>query len=271
VKTVRRDTRLPAGIKSPAERRALIEAQLAPLVVLGFGDEGLVGAEAIHQFLVGALGVKGDNGSKVIKNPRRLIDWIKRFPDWDTVIIRPRWKHRPWYTTKTRLLAWIFSDPWQRRERERRRHRPPERRKMPVPLSVPPDPYVKRQRYSPPIPDTDPGELDSGLAALFVRIGLRRPHRSANRSPRSVTVVIAAYRNARMRPRGRRRVVAPYALRAAAGRAPLEPQPAARQLIGVGRSVRRLRASGAPPPYRIGSMDRTRRASRWRTPGRSRR
>jgi len=55
-----------------------------------------VGAEAIHQYLVVALGVKGDNGSKPIKNPRRLIDWIKRFPDWETVIIRPRtWKHRP--------------------------------------------------------------------------------------------------------------------------------------------------------------------------------
>ena len=158
MRVVRRDTRLPGGFKSPAERRALVEAQLAPLVVLGFGDEGLVGAEAIHAFLVGALGVKGDNGSKPIKNPRCLIDWIKRFPDWETVIIRPRtWKHRPWYTTKLRLLAWIFSDPWERREQQRRGRTAPKRPPRPVPLSVPPDPYAGRQRpYSPPFPDTDP-------------------------------------------------------------------------------------------------------------------
>jgi hypothetical protein len=142
---------------SPAERRALVESQLAPLVVLGFGDEGLVGAEAIHQFLVGGLGLKGDNG-KPIKNPRRLIDWLKRFPDWETVIIRPRyWKHRPWYTTKTRLLAWIFSDPWEQRARQRPERTAPERPPRHVPLSVPPDPYARRQRpYSPPFPDTDP-------------------------------------------------------------------------------------------------------------------
>jgi hypothetical protein len=157
VKVVRRDTRVPGGYMTPAERRALVEAQLAPLVVLGFGDEGLIGAEAIHQFLVGALGVKGDNGSKVIKNPRRLIDWIKSFPDWDAVIIRPRWKHRPWYTTKTRLLAWIFSNPWERREQQRQRRTAPKRPPGLAPVSVPPDPYARRQRpYSPPFPDTDP-------------------------------------------------------------------------------------------------------------------
>jgi hypothetical protein len=76
VKVVRRDTRLPGGFMSPAERRALVESQLAPLLVLGFGDEGLIGAEAVHQFLVGGLGLRGDNG-KPIKNPRRLIDWLK--------------------------------------------------------------------------------------------------------------------------------------------------------------------------------------------------
>jgi hypothetical protein len=157
MRVVGRDTRLPGGFKSPAERRAIVEAQLAPLVVLGLGDEALVGAEAIHQFLVGALGMKGDNGSKAIKNPRRLIDWIKRFPDWETVIIRPRtWKHRPWYTTKLRLLAWIFSDPWEQREQQRHRRTAPPRPPRPIPLSVPPDPYARRQRpYLPPLPDID--------------------------------------------------------------------------------------------------------------------
>jgi len=157
LRVVRRDTRLPGGFKSPEQRRALVEAQLAALGV--FGDEGLIGAEAIHQFLVGELGVKGDKGSKLIKNPRRLIDWIKRFPDWETVIIRPRtWKHRPWYTTKLRLLAWIFSDPWERREEQRQRRTAPERPPRPVPLSVPRDPYARRRQrpYSPPFPDTDP-------------------------------------------------------------------------------------------------------------------
>jgi hypothetical protein len=157
VKIVRRDTRLPGGFMTPEERRALVESQLAPLVVLGFGDEGLIGAEAIHQFLVGALGMRGDNGSKPIKTPRRIIDWIKRFPDWETVIIRPRWKHRPWYTTKTRLLAWIFSDPWERREEQRRGRIAPERPRRPTAVSVPPDPYAGHQRpYFPPFPDTDP-------------------------------------------------------------------------------------------------------------------
>jgi hypothetical protein len=156
VKVVRRDTRVPCGYMTPAERRALVEAQLAPLVVLGFGDEGLIGAEAIHQFLVGGLRLRGDNG-KPIKNPRRLIDWVKRFPDWETVIIRPRtWKHRPWYTTKTRLLAWIFSNPWERRK-QRRRHGAPERPPRLAPISVPADPYARRQRpYRPSFPDTDP-------------------------------------------------------------------------------------------------------------------
>jgi hypothetical protein len=157
LKVVRRDSRQPGGFMSAAERRALVEAQLAPLVVLGLGDEGLIGAKAIHEFLVVALGVKGDNGSKPIKTPRRLIDWIRTFPDWETVIIRPRWKHRPWYTTKTRLLAWIFSDPWERRARQRPERTAPERPPKLAPVSVPPDPYARRERpYSPPIPDTDP-------------------------------------------------------------------------------------------------------------------
>jgi len=125
----------------------------------GVRRPGLIGAEAIRQFLVGELGVKGDNGSKPIKNPRRLIDWIKRFPDWETVIIiRPRtWKHRPWYTTKARLLAWIFSDPWSQREQQRHKRTAPQRPPRPIPLSVPRDPYAGRQqqRYSPPFPDID--------------------------------------------------------------------------------------------------------------------
>ena len=158
MRVVRRDTRLPGGFKTPAERRALVESQLVALVALGLEDEGLVGAEAIHAFLVGTLGVRGDNGSKPIKNPRRLIDWIKRFPDWETVIIRPRtWKHRPWYTTKLRLLAWVFSDPWERREQQRQGRTAPEKPLRPVPLSVPRDPYARRQQrpYTPPFPDID--------------------------------------------------------------------------------------------------------------------
>jgi hypothetical protein len=57
----------------------------------------------------------------------------------------------------------------------------------------------------------------------------------------------------------------------AAGRAPLEPRPAARQLIAGGRSVRRLRRKRRTPAVSNQAMDQTRCATGSRMPGRSRR
>jgi hypothetical protein len=113
-------------------------------------------------------------------------------------------------TTNYRMLAHLVAQP-----RRKRGLRPPQ---------APRPGYVQRIMFpdAPPRPSARPIYARGGSRRSSSHLRLRDPYATP------------------------RRAVAPYALRAAAGRAPLEPQPAARQLIGVGRSVRRLRASGAP-------------------------